>query len=293
MGAKLKSKTHLQNTFFDFLSRFLRVRLQSLQKVLIWPKKVFCKKIKKRYKKRRISRWFQFRWKSCKKMHKKKVISKKVWRTWVKSEKRAFSITFLLITFLWCIFSKRFQRIQNQREVLRILIPILNFFLLFLALFANFDCKCAGNGSKKQKIFFLWKWLRNLLGSHQRVCISKLLKSLYPNGGPTETNHLLKGLGHKRNSFLKACKIKSLLYVHAQMVFQFVVCLVQEKINLKFQLASLKTPTTSKNSDKSRIKFMLRLSSTLIGLFSPGYIQGQLLEQFWIFRITGCFWNNI
>jgi hypothetical protein len=25
MGAKLKSKTHLQNTFFDFLSRFLRV----------------------------------------------------------------------------------------------------------------------------------------------------------------------------------------------------------------------------------------------------------------------------
>ncbi len=38
MGAKLKSKTHLQNTFFDFLSRFLRIWLQSLKKVLIWPK---------------------------------------------------------------------------------------------------------------------------------------------------------------------------------------------------------------------------------------------------------------
>ncbi len=38
MGAKLKSKTHLRNTFFDFLSRFLRVWLQSLKKVLIWPK---------------------------------------------------------------------------------------------------------------------------------------------------------------------------------------------------------------------------------------------------------------
>ncbi len=25
MGAKLKSKTHLQNTFFDFLSRLLRI----------------------------------------------------------------------------------------------------------------------------------------------------------------------------------------------------------------------------------------------------------------------------
>jgi hypothetical protein len=35
MGAKLKFKTHLQNTFFDFLSRFLRVWLQSLEKVPI------------------------------------------------------------------------------------------------------------------------------------------------------------------------------------------------------------------------------------------------------------------
>jgi hypothetical protein len=57
MGAKLKSKTHLQNTFFDFLSRFLRVWLQSLKKVLIWPKKIFVfEKIKKGVKKRRILR---------------------------------------------------------------------------------------------------------------------------------------------------------------------------------------------------------------------------------------------
>jgi hypothetical protein len=35
MGAKFTSKTHLQNVFFDFLSRFLRVCLQSFQKVLI------------------------------------------------------------------------------------------------------------------------------------------------------------------------------------------------------------------------------------------------------------------
>jgi hypothetical protein len=39
MGAKLKSKAHLQNRFFDFLNRFLRIWLQSLQKVLIWPQK--------------------------------------------------------------------------------------------------------------------------------------------------------------------------------------------------------------------------------------------------------------
>ncbi len=46
IGAKLKSKTHLQNTFFDFLSRFLRIWLQSLQKVLIWPKTIFFEKSK-------------------------------------------------------------------------------------------------------------------------------------------------------------------------------------------------------------------------------------------------------
>jgi hypothetical protein len=57
MGAKLKSKTRLLNTFFDFLSRFLRVWLQSLKKIPIWPKKKkISEKIKKGVKKRRISR---------------------------------------------------------------------------------------------------------------------------------------------------------------------------------------------------------------------------------------------
>ncbi len=59
----------------------------------------------------------------------------------------------------WCIFSKLFQRIRNQREILGVLIPILNFlmnkfFSLFLALFVNFNCKCAQNGSKKRQTFF-------------------------------------------------------------------------------------------------------------------------------------------
>jgi hypothetical protein len=54
--------------------------------------------------------------------------------------------------------------------------------LLLLALFVNFDCKCAGNGLKKRKIFFYECVLQfYVLGNHQRVCISKLLKSLYPS----------------------------------------------------------------------------------------------------------------
>ncbi len=51
-------------------------------------------------------------------------------------------------------------------------------FLLFLALFVNFACKCAGNGTKKTENLFLGMCLRIKLGNHQRVCITKLLKSL-------------------------------------------------------------------------------------------------------------------
>ncbi len=50
MGAKLKSKTLLKNKFFDFLSHFLRIWHQSLQKVLIWQKKILGDKKSKRYK---------------------------------------------------------------------------------------------------------------------------------------------------------------------------------------------------------------------------------------------------
>ncbi len=42
MGAKLKSKTHLLNKFFDFLSRFCALALK-FEKVLIWPKRKVSK----------------------------------------------------------------------------------------------------------------------------------------------------------------------------------------------------------------------------------------------------------
>jgi hypothetical protein len=65
---------------------------------------------------------------------------------------------FLLITFFWCIFLHLFQRIRNQREILRFLISFLIFFIEFfwviLALFANFEAECAKNGSKNQKNVF-------------------------------------------------------------------------------------------------------------------------------------------
>jgi hypothetical protein len=177
MGAKLKSKTHLQNTVLDFLTRFLRIRLQSLEKVLIWPKKFFLLK-----KSEKMSKNAEFHadFKSVEKVVKKctkKSYKQKVWRTWVKSEKGLFPVTFLLITFLWCILSNFFQRIRNQLEILRFLIPI---YSIYFSTFCKLWLQMRRKRLKKTENLFLWMCLRILLGNHQSVCISKLLKSLYP-----------------------------------------------------------------------------------------------------------------
>ena len=135
MGAKLKSKTHLQNMFFDFLSRFLRIWLQSLQKVLIWPKK--------RYQKRRISRWFRIRWKSCKKMHQKKVTSKTSLTNISKSEKSAYFRHIFANNFFWVHFFKTFstdlKSAWNSAFFNIFMICFKQIFLVILALFENFE----------------------------------------------------------------------------------------------------------------------------------------------------------
>ncbi len=61
--------------------------------------------------------------------------------------------------------------------------------------------------------------------------------------------------------FFKAYKIKSVLSLHAQMVFKFLACLVQEKmIYLKFLFVSLKTLTKSKIVPEAASYFLYRLS---------------------------------
>ncbi len=143
--------------FLIFWAVFLRILLRSFQKMLIWPQKNFWAKNKKRYQKRRILRWFRICWKSCK-CTQKKLQAKLVWRTWVKVKKVHISVTFLLITFFWFIFSKFFQRIRNQREILRFLIPILNFLIkICLALISTFCTlwlQMRRKWLKKMEIFF-------------------------------------------------------------------------------------------------------------------------------------------
>ncbi len=133
MGAKLKSKTHLLNTFFE--------------------------KIEKVVKKRRISRWFRIRWKSFEKMYQKKVISKNVTEkctffTFTHVRQTCFAYNFFLVHF-FTTFSTDSKSAWNSAffdtsfDFFKKI-----FFWVILVLFLNFDCKCTGNGSKIRKIFF-------------------------------------------------------------------------------------------------------------------------------------------
>jgi hypothetical protein len=118
-------------------------------------------------------------------MH-KKVISKTGLTNMRKGEKRAY-FRHIFANYFFCVhFSKLFLGIRNQHEILRFLIPLLNFLITnFFAListgtFCKLWLQMRRKRLKKWKIFFLWMCLRILLGNHQRVCITKLLKSLYP-----------------------------------------------------------------------------------------------------------------
>jgi len=142
------------------LSRFLRICSQSSKKVQIWPKKFFfLKKSKKVSKNAEFHADFESVEKVLKKCTKKKLLAK----TWRKNALFSLLLMFvklvLLITFFWCIFSQLFQRIRNQREILRFLTHFRfkkkKIFLGHISTFFQLDAKRARNGSKNQKTYFL------------------------------------------------------------------------------------------------------------------------------------------
>jgi hypothetical protein len=92
-------------------------------------------------------------------MHQKKVTSKTSLTNISKSEKSAYFRHIFANNFFWVHFFKPFS--TDSKSALnsaffdtQIEFLYKNFFLLLFALFVHFDCKCAGNGSKKWKIFF-------------------------------------------------------------------------------------------------------------------------------------------
>ncbi len=82
----------------------------------------------------------------------------------------------------------------------------------------------------------------------------------------------IKGKGHQMNIFWNAYKMKSVLSVHAQIVFKFLACPVQDKNKFKFSACFFETLTKFKTYFESLIKILFRLSFALIARFSPVYI---------------------
>jgi hypothetical protein len=115
---------------FWFVEPFSACFASKFLKKLIWQKKN-SPKIKKGIQKRRISRWFQIRWKSNKKCT-KKVIGKTSLTNMSEREKSAYFCHVFANNFFYVeLLKKIFQRIWNQRKILRFLIPILNFWITF------------------------------------------------------------------------------------------------------------------------------------------------------------------
>ncbi len=118
MDAKLKSKTHLQNTLI-FGSVFWAVGFK-VWKALTWHKN-FCYKLEKGTKKRKISRWFSNPLKKFFKNAHEKIYKPNKFNEISKSELLLMFIKFVLpISFLvhlkknYCTFVKIFPRIENN-----------------------------------------------------------------------------------------------------------------------------------------------------------------------------------
>ncbi len=117
-------------------------------------------------------------------MLQKNVTSKTSLTNISKSEKSAYFLHVFANNFIWVPFFKTFSTDSKSAWNSAFFIPKLNFLMNFfytLTLFCTLWLQMRRKRLKKRKIFFLWMCLRILLGNHQRVCLTKLLKSLYPN----------------------------------------------------------------------------------------------------------------
>jgi hypothetical protein len=76
-----------------------------------------------------------------------------------KSENSAYFRHFLLITLFWCVFSKLFQWIPNQRKILRCLTPFLIFckkifFRSYEYFFQTLIANAQEMAKKKENLFY-------------------------------------------------------------------------------------------------------------------------------------------
>ncbi len=129
---------------------FFRICILRLQKVLLWPKKIFFEKYQYGYPKNaEFYADFKFVDADLNKCPRKK-LEPKNYANFEYFRFCAFFRGFLLLTFVRCISESRQQQIWNQHKILRFLIPIMIFFKkknfwVIIALFAILKCKCEKN----------------------------------------------------------------------------------------------------------------------------------------------------
>ena len=129
-GNHTENDRYCQKNYFLLFAKclkmysFFRICILRLQKVLLWPKKIFSWKISKWVsKKRRILCWFQIRWCRLKQMPLNKATAKKLCEFWVFSFLCIFRV-FLLLTFIRGILEIRHQRIWNQHKILHFILHL-------------------------------------------------------------------------------------------------------------------------------------------------------------------------
>jgi len=151
MGAKLKSKTHLLNTFFLFFEPFFVCLASQFSKSANITYIFFFNQ--KRYRKTQNFTLISNPFKKLLKMHTKKVIGKVWWKGIFPSgfcKPITFFGAFLQNFFNWFKISVYSAFFDTHTAFLN-----KNIFLLLLALFVNFDCTCAETAKKNGKSFFM------------------------------------------------------------------------------------------------------------------------------------------
>jgi hypothetical protein len=142
-------------------------------------------------------------------MFQKKVISKNVTEkctffTFTHVRQTCFAYNFFLVHF-FTIFSTDSKSAWNSAFLTAFSIKKKNNFKVILVLFSNFDCKCAGSGSKNQKTYLVNVSYISILHPSKglySLFSKKKSNSLYPNAHCTTSAYPCCYIYHLHNVFI-------------------------------------------------------------------------------------------
>ncbi len=129
---------HITKHLFHFFRRFVRVCLQSLQKILKWPRKMCFQKCNMGIKNAKINADFESVGKVAKRLMRKKLSAKK----WTKNRTFDFYYCgkkFSAYNFFWVSFSAYFEDSKSASNF-AFMIPVSNFCEIFVVAYISSFC---------------------------------------------------------------------------------------------------------------------------------------------------------